>query len=177
METKADNAGRTAARRALIALMLLASGTAALFILDPVNLYLWIKAIHVIAVIAWMAGMFYLPRLFVYHADVRKGSDQSELFKVMEKRLLTVIIYPAMMIAWILGLWLAWDGFRFMAGWLHVKLAAVIALSALHGYLSRAVRDFAQDRNEKTARHWRMINEVPTVLMVIIVIMVIVKPF
>ena len=95
----------------------------------------------------------------------------------MERRLLTVIINPAMMIAWILGLWLAWDGFRFMAGWLHVKLAAVIALSGLHGYLSRAVRDFAEDRNEKAARHWRMINEVPTVLLVIIVIMVIVKPF
>lgn len=177
MEAKKENTGKTAARRAFIALSLLAAGTAALFTFNPENLYLWIKAIHVIAVIAWMAGMLYLPRLFVYHADVKKGSDQSELFKVMEKRLLTVIINPAMMIAWILGLWLAWDGFGFMAGWLHVKLAAVIALSALHGYLSRAVRDFAQDRNDKPARHWRMINEVPTVLMVIIVIMVIVKPF
>ena len=177
MDAKQENAGRTAARRAFIALLLLAAGITALFMIDPENLYLWIKAIHVIAVIAWMAGMLYLPRLFVYHSDVPKGSDQSELFKVMERRLLTVIINPAMMVAWILGLWLAWDGFRFMAGWLHVKLAAVIALSGLHGYLSRAVRDFAEDRNEKAARHWRMINEVPTVLLVIIVIMVIVKPF
>ena len=166
-----------AGRRAIVALSLFAAGTAILLLLGPENLYLWIKAIHVIAVIAWMAGMLYLPRLFVYHCEVPKGSDQSELFKVMEKRLLTVIINPAMMIAWILGLWLAWEGFGFNAGWLHVKLAAVVALSAFHGYLSRSVRGFAADRNDKTSRHWRMMNEVPTILMIIIVIMVIVKPF
>lgn len=166
-----------AGRRAIVALSLFAAGTAILLLLGPEDLYLWIKAIHVIAVIAWMAGMLYLPRLFVYHCEVPKGSDQSELFKVMEKRLLTVIINPAMMIAWILGLWLAWEGFGFNAGWLHVKLAAVVALSAFHGYLSRSVRDFAADRNDKTSRHWRMMNEIPTILMIIIVIMVIVKPF
>lgn len=177
MDAKRESEGRTAARRAIAALAILGAGTAALFLLDPQNLYLWVKAIHVIAVIAWMAGMLYLPRLFVYHCDVPAGSDQSALFKLMEKRLLSVIINPAMMIAWIMGLWLAWDGFRFTGTWLHVKFAAVIALSAFHGYLSRAVRDFAHDRNTKPARHWRMVNEIPTVLMIIIVIMVIVKPF
>lgn len=177
MEVDVKNDGRLAGKRAFAALAILAICTAALFLLKPESLYLWIKAVHVVAVIAWMAGSLYLPRLFVYHADVPKGSDQSELFKVMEKRLLTVIMNPAMMIAWVLGLWLAWDGFGFKGGWLHVKLVGVIALSAFHGYLSRAVREFAQDRNGKSARHWRMINEIPTVLMLIIVIMVIVKPF
>jgi protoporphyrinogen IX oxidase len=177
MDARQARDGKVAARRAFAAIALLALGTAALFFLDPDTLYLWIKAVHVIAVIAWMAGTLYLPRLFVYHADAPKGSDQSELFKIMERRLLTVIINPAMMIAWILGLWLAWDGFGFKGGWLHAKLVAVIALSAFHGYLARAVRMFARDSNEKTARHWRLMNEVPTVLMVIIVIMVIVKPF
>ena len=177
MEAKVANNGRVAAKRAFSALAILAICTAALFLLKPESLYLWIKAVHVVAVIAWMAGSLYLPRLFVYHADVLKGSDQSELFKVMEKRLLTVIMNPAMMIAWVLGLWLAWDGFGFKGGWLHVKFLAVIALSGFHGYLSRAVREFAHDRNGKSARHWRMMNEIPTVLMLIIVIMVIVKPF
>lgn len=177
MEAKIANDGRVAAKRAVAALAVLAMCTAALFLLSPDTLYLWIKAVHVAAVIAWMAGIFYLPRLFVYHADVPKGSDQSELFKVMEKRLLTVIMNPAMLIAWILGLWLAWDGFGFKGSWLHVKFLGVIALSGFHGYLSRAVREFAHDRNLKPARHWRLMNEVPTVLMLIIVIMVIVKPF
>jgi putative membrane protein len=177
MDSAKAKEGKTAARRALVALVLLVAGTASLLLLDPENLYLWIKAVHVIAVIAWMSGLLYLPRLFVYHCDVPGGSEQSELFKVMEKRLLTVIINPAMMIAWILGLWLGWKGFGFNAGWLYVKFAAVVMLSAFHGYLSRSVRDFAADRNNKTARHWRMMNEVPTVLMLVIVIMVIVKPF
>jgi protoporphyrinogen IX oxidase len=176
MEAGSKNDGRLAAKRAFAALVILAVCTAALFLLNPESLYLWIKAIHVVAVIAWMAGSLYLPRLFVYHAEVPVGSDQSELFKVMEKRLLTVIMNPAMMIAWVLGLWLAWEGFGFNGGWLYVKFVGVIALSAFHGYLSKSVREFAYDRNTKSARHWRMMNEVPTVLMLIIVIMVIVKP-
>lgn len=151
--------------------------TAMLFWLAPESLYPWIKAFHVIAIIAWMAGMLYLPRLFVYHAETEVGSPQSETFKVMERRLLRGIINPAMVVAWALGLWLAWRGFGFQGGWLHVKLAAVVGLSAVHGYLSASVRRFAEDRNAKSSRHWRMMNEVPTLLMIVIVIMVIVKPF
>ncbi len=169
--------GAVAMRRAAIAVVVFVALTAALFWLAPDDLYAWIKAFHVIAVIAWMAGMLYLPRLFVYHADTAIGSEQSETFKVMERRLLRGIINPAMVIAWALGLWLAWRGFSFMGGWLHAKLAAVVALSAVHGYLSASVRRFAEDRNTKPARHWRMVNEIPTLLMIIIVIMVIVKPF
>jgi putative membrane protein len=140
-------------------------------------MYLWIKAAHVVAVIAWMAGMLYLPRLFVYHTAALPGSAQSETFKVMERRLLKAIINPAMIATWVLGLWLAWEGGFFRSGWLHGKLALVLILSGLHGYLSAATRAFAEDRNSKSARHWRIMNEVPAVLMVGIVILVIVKPF
>ena len=140
-------------------------------------MYEWVKALHVISVISWMAGLLYLPRLFVYHCDASPGSVQSETFKVMERRLLRAIINPAMMVAWVLGLWLAWRGFDFSGGWLHVKIALVVAMSAMHGYFSGAVRRFAEDRNDKPSRHWRIMNEVPTVLMIAIVILVIVKPF
>lgn len=140
-------------------------------------LYLWLKAFHVIAVIAWMAGMLYLPRLFVYHCDVPVGSPQSETFKVMERRLLKAIINPAMIAAWVLGLILAWQGGWFQAGWLHGKLLLVLVLSGVHGYLARFVKDFAADRNQRTARFYRVLNEVPTLLMIGIVILVIVKPF
>lgn len=139
--------------------------------------YLWIKAAHVIAVIAWMAGMLYLPRLFIYHCEAPAGSAQSETFKVMEGRLLRVIINPAMVLTWVLGLWLAWEGGFFTAGWLHAKLALVVALSGVHGYFAGAVRKFAADANTTSQRAWRMWNEVPTVLMIAIVILVIVKPF
>jgi putative membrane protein len=140
-------------------------------------MYLWIKAFHVIAVIAWMAGMLYLPRLFVYHCDAEKGSAQSETFKVMERRLLKAIINPAMIVAWVLGLYLAWDGGWFRSGWLHGKLALVLGLSAVHGLYARWVRDFAADRNTRPARFYRVWNEVPTLLLVGIVILVVVKPF
>ncbi len=152
--------------------LLIAAGT-----LFGEGAYLWIKAAHVIAVISWMAGMLYLPRLFIYHCDAPAGSQQSETFKVMEKRLLTLIINPAMILTWVLGLWLAWKGGFFSAGWLHAKLALVLALSGVHGYFSGAVRRFGQDRNTVSARGWRLWNEVPTVLMIAIVILVIVKPF
>ena len=140
-------------------------------------LYPWTKALHILSVIAWMAGMLYLPRLYVYHADAPPGSDKSETFKIMERRLLKGIINPAMGVTWVLGLYLAWDGGWFASPWLHVKLAAVIAMSALHGYFVRGWRAFAEDRNTRTAAHWRLMNEVPTLLLIIIVIMVIVKPF
>ena len=139
--------------------------------------YHWIKALHVIAIISWMAGMLYLPRLFIYHCDAEKGSVQSETFKVMEQRLLRIIINPAMIISWVAGLWLAWQASFYNQGWFLAKFALVLALSAAHGYFSSAVRAFAEDRNDKSPRHWRLVNEVPTVLMIAIVILVIVKPF
>ena len=163
--------------RMIVGLAVLAVLIAALFLLVPEDYYLWIKAIHVIAVIAWMAGMLYLPRLFVYHAEAAVGSDKSETFKVMERRLLRGIINPAMTVTWAAGLWLAWKVFAFHGGWLHAKIGLVVVMSALHGYLSAALRKFAEDRNEKSARHWRVVNEIPTLLLIAIVILVIVKPF
>jgi putative membrane protein len=139
--------------------------------------YDWLKAFHVIAVIAWMAGMLYLPRLFVYHCAAEPGSRQSEIFKTMERRLLKAIINPAMIATWGLGLWLAWSGPYLMAGWLHAKLALVLVLSGAHGLFARWVKDFAADRNRRSARFYRMVNEIPTLLMIAIVILAIVKPF
>ena len=140
-------------------------------------MYEWIKALHVIAVIAWMAGMLYLPRLFVYHSVAEAGSKQSETFKLMEHRLLKAIINPAMTVTWLAGLYLAWAGHWFSAGWLHGKLLLVIVLSGMHGFLARCVKDFAADRNTRSQKFYRTINEVPTVLMIGIVILVVVKPF
>lgn len=177
MADSAASSGAVATRRAVIAIVVFVALTLVLLYLAPDDLYLWIKAVHVIAVIAWMAGMLYLPRLFVYHADAERGSVQSETFKLMERRLYRAIINPAMVIAWAAGLWLAWKGFAFQGGWLHAKIALVVAMSGMHGYLGGAVRRFAEDRNEKPARHWRIVNEVPTLLMIGIVILVIVKPF
>ena len=141
--------------------------------------YDWLKALHVIAVIAWMAGMLYLPRLFVYHCDAEPGSVQSETFKVMERRLLRAIINPAMIAAFALGLlMLATPGaVDWGQGWVWVKAVLVIAMTALHGLLARWRGHFASDANRHTARFYRMVNEVPTALMIGIVIMVIVRPF
>ncbi|MBZ6077018.1 protoporphyrinogen oxidase HemJ [Microvirga puerhi] len=139
--------------------------------------YLWIKAFHVIAVISWMAGMLYLPRLFVYHCETPKGSIQSETFKIMERRLLKAIINPAMIATWVLGLILVWQGGWYASGWFHAKFLLVLILSGVHGFLSKTVKVFAADKNVRPAKFYRMINEVPTVLMIGIVILVIVKPF
>jgi protoporphyrinogen IX oxidase len=140
-------------------------------------MYEWIKALHVIAVISWMAGMLYLPRLFVYHCEAEPGSKQSETFKVMERRLLKAIINPAMIVTWLAGLYLAWKGHWYTSPWFHAKFLLVLAMSGVHGAFSRLVRDFAADRNTLSQKFYRIINEVPTVLMVLIVILVIVKPF
>jgi protoporphyrinogen IX oxidase len=140
-------------------------------------MYEWVKAFHIIAVIAWMAGMLYLPRLFVYHCDARSGSQQSETFKVMEQRLLKLIINPAMLATWALGLWLGLSGGWFAAGWLQAKILLVLLLSGLHGFMMRWVRDFARDHNRHSSRFYRIINEVPTVLMVATVVLAVVKPF
>lgn len=140
--------------------------------------YLWIKALHVIAVISWMAGMLYLPRLFVYHVDAPVGSQQSETFKIMERRLMRAIINPAMIVAWLSGLWMAWYVFHMKGGWLHAKLFIVfVLLSGFHGMLSRWRKDFEADRNQRPASFYRVMNEVPTVIMIVVVILVIVKPF
>jgi protoporphyrinogen IX oxidase len=139
--------------------------------------YEWLKAFHVIAIIAWMAGMLYLPRLFVYHCEAEPGSRQSETFKVMERRLLTMITNPAMAVSWVLGLWLVWAGGWYAAGWLHGKIALVLALSGVHGFFVRCVREFGADRNRRSQKFYRIINEVPTILMIGIVILAVVKPF
>jgi len=140
-------------------------------------MYEWIKALHIIAVIAWMAGMLYLPRLFVYHCEAEAGSKQSETLKVMERRLLKAIINPAMIVTWLAGLYLGWAGHWFSAGWLNAKLLLVLVLSGVHGLFSRFVKDFGADRNRRTQKFYRIINEVPTLLMVGIVVLVVVKPF
>jgi len=140
-------------------------------------MYVWLKAFHVIAIIAWMAGMLYLPRLFVYHCEAEPHSRQSETFKVMERRLLNVITTPAMAASWVLGLWLAWTGGFYVAGWLQAKVVLVLAFSALHGFFVRCVRDFALDENRHSQRFYRIINEVSTALLIGIVILAVVKPF
>jgi protoporphyrinogen IX oxidase len=137
----------------------------------------WIKALHVISVIAWMAGMLYLPRLFVYHAETVPGSESSERFKVMERRLLRGITNPAMIAVWILGPLLAWLTGAYLDTWLQIKFALVVVMSGMHGFFVRCWRDFEADRNTRSPRFYRIVNEVPAVLMVLIVILVVVKPF
>lgn len=141
------------------------------------DLFLWIKSLHVISIIAWMAGMLYLPRLFVYHVDTEIGSVQSETFKVMERRLLKAIINPAMVASWVFGLWMMYELAAWTDGWFHAKFALVFIMSGVHGHLSKCVKQFAQDKNTRSARYYRILNEVPTVLMIGIVILVIGKPF
>jgi putative membrane protein len=138
---------------------------------------LWVKALHILAVIAFMAGMLYLPRLFVYHADSAPGSAQSETFKVMERRLLKAIINPALIVVWLTGLWLAYDTGLYRSPWLQAKFALVLILSGLHGYFARLVKVFAADANIRSARFYRALNEVPTLVMILIVVLVVVKPF
>jgi putative membrane protein len=171
------SSGRRTANRAFLALVVFVAILAAVYAARPDDFVLYVKAFHVIAVISWMAGLLYLPRLFIYHSDAELGSDQSETFKMMERRLLKIIMNPAMMITWILGLFLAWDVYDFRGGWLHGKIALVILLTAVHVFFSRAVRSFAADQPRKSPRYWRMMNEIPTVLMIAIVILVVVKPF
>ncbi len=141
--------------------------------------YLWIKALHIIGVSAWMAGLLYLPRLFVYHAAVEPGSAQSETFKVMERRLLRAIMNPALAISLVTGGLLIANlgGEAWTSGWLHAKLVCVLGLFAMHGLMARWQRDFAGDRNGRSQMFYRVANEVPTVLMIGIVVFAVVKPF
>ncbi len=140
--------------------------------------YDWLRALHVIAVISWMAGMLYLPRLFVYHAQAEKGSDKSETFKIMERRLLKIIMNPAMIAAWIFGLsMLVANPALLSEPWMHAKLACVLILSGLHGFFAATVKKFARDANTRSNRFYRWINEIPALLTVIIVILAVAEPF
>ncbi|MDQ0457944.1 protoporphyrinogen oxidase HemJ [Rhizobium paknamense] len=169
--------GKKAARRAAIALVLFALAGLFFYSATAEQSYLWLKALHVIAIISWMAGLLYMPRLFIYHFDAPKGSVQAETFAVMERRLINVIMRPAMALSWILGLYLAWSVFGFQGGWLHAKIAAVICLTGVNEYFGVTAKAFARGDYRKTPGYWRAFNEVPTVLMIVIVILVIVKPF
>jgi len=142
--------------------------------------YAWIKAFHIMSVIAWMAGLFYLPRLFVHHVErAEPGSEMERVFQMMEYKLLKIIMNPAMIASWILGLLLVAIIYSSggAGGWLHVKLAFVVVLSAFHMWLAAKRRALAEGRNSLSGRQYRMANEVPTVIMVVVVIMAVVKPF
>lgn len=169
--------GRKAALRALMALLIFGFLAMLVFVVSPGQRYLWVKALHVIAVISWMAGMVYLPRLFVYHADAESDGDADMTFKVMERRLLKVIMTPAMLISWIAGLWLTYAAVFYIDVWFWIKFAAVVGMTAMHFYLARSVKRFERGENLIEAGRWRALNEIPTVLMIVSVIMVIVKPF
>jgi protoporphyrinogen IX oxidase len=171
------NDGKKAVGRALIALALFCLLAVGLFSADQGNRYLWVKALHIISVISWMAGMLYLPRLFIYHLDHEAGSAASETFKIMERRLFVAIMTPAMILSWVFGLWLAIEVFAFQGTWLHLKLTAVVVLTACHFYMGYAVKQFGKDIRVGTSRFWRLLNEVPTILMIVIVVLVILKPF
>jgi putative membrane protein len=138
---------------------------------------LWVKALHIISVIAWMAGMLYLPRLFVYHALAAKGSEASETFKVMERRLLKAIVNPSMILVFLTGFTLVYLTGDWRDGWWQAKLILVLGLAGLHGYFARCVRTFAEDANKRPARFYRILNEAPTILMIFIVVLAVVKPF
>ncbi|MDP2356535.1 MAG: protoporphyrinogen oxidase HemJ [Beijerinckiaceae bacterium] len=140
-------------------------------------MFVWIKVLHVLAIISWMAGLLYLPRLFVYHVEAAHGSIQSETFKVMERRLYRAIMTPAMVVAWATGIALIWYGGFISDGWLQAKLIFVIALTASHFHMGRIRRSFGNDANMKPQRYFRILNELPTILMIGIVIFVIAKPF
>lgn len=140
--------------------------------------YLILKALHIIAVISWMAGMLYLPRLFVYHADAEPGSEKSEIFKIMERRLLRFILNPAMIAAWIFGLLMLWANPTLLqAGWMHAKLGCIFFMTGVHHVFARWRKTFDADKNTRPAKFYRIWNEVPTVLMIVIVIMAVVEPF
>lgn len=143
------------------------------------GIYPWIKALHIMAVIAWMAGLFYLPRLFVYHAErAMVGSELDQTFQIMEAKLLRVIMNPAMIVAWVAGLtMIAMGAFDWGSVWAWVKILSVIAMSAAHGWMAARRKEFAAGANTRTGRAYRLFNEVPTVLMVLIVVAVVVRPF
>ena len=139
--------------------------------------YLWVKALHIIAVIAWMAGMLYLPRIYVYHADAEAGSAASETFKIMERRLLRAILNPAMIASWLLGLMLVAHLDLWSAPWMHAKFALLLGMQLIHAGFARWRWQFAKDENRHAARFYRRVNEIPTVLLIGIVLLVVLRPF
>ncbi len=143
------------------------------------HLYPWTKAVHIVALIAWMAGLLYLPRLFVYHCEAGPGTEGSETFKVMERRLYKLIMTPAMLVTFTFGIILALTPglVDWHAGWFYVKLVSVILLAGVHGAMNKWRKDFLEDRNRRPQRFFRIANEVPTVLMLVAVVMVVVQPF
>lgn len=175
MNTPVESGNRSGLRAG--AALLFFAAVAVLTYVLAADHYLWFKAFHIMAVIAWMAGLFYLPRLFIYHSETVAGSEASELFKTMESRLYRFIMNPSMMMAWVFGLLIAWEGLWFSWGWLHVKLVGVVALTAAHVYFGRALKAFGRDERPGSQRHWRIMNEVPALLMILVVLMVVLKPF
>lgn len=170
------NAGRT-----IVVLVVAAVLVAALFLLVPESAILWVTAAHVFFIVAWMAGMLYLPRLFVYHTECGANSAQAETFKTMERRLLKGIMTPSMLVTWVFGIWLAINGGWFAMdggnGWLHAKIALVIVMSGVHGFYAGSTKRFARGQLRQSSKFWRLMNEVPAVLLALILILVIVKPF
>jgi len=144
--------------------------------MQDIEFYDIVKILHIVAVISWLAGLLYLPRIFVYHAQVVTGSETDQIFQIMEKRLLRYIMLPSMLLVFIFGFYLAFQiGFEFV--WLHIKLTLVLILAGYHGFLARCRKNFAQGENKYSQKFYRLINEVPTVLMIFIVALVILKPF
>jgi protoporphyrinogen IX oxidase len=174
---EAADSHKKAGPRAFLALCVLAGSIFLIYIIDNERFYLWMTAAHVLAIISWMAGLLYLPRLFINHIEAPVGSATAETFAAMEQRLLKIIMTPAMILSWGFGLYLAYSGGHFGEGWFQFKLLAVVLMSASHMYMAKAVKTFASGQNTKTQKHWRLVNEVPTLLMIAIVIMVVVKPF
>lgn len=176
-DSNSTAAGGQALRRAAIAIAIFLLLAALLYLVAPEDFYPWAKAIHVIAVISWMAGMLYLPRLFVYHADTERGSQQSETFKVMERRLYRGIMMPAMIGSWGFGLWLGILGGWFTGvSWLWLKLIFVLGLTAYHHQLDAYRKAFVNDANQHSQRFYRMINEAPTLILLAILVLVVLKP-
>jgi protoporphyrinogen IX oxidase len=174
----AQASGNAKARgRAGLALVIFLLGVGFIYWLQPADLYLWLKAVHVIAVISWMAGMLYLPRLFINHIPAARDSELDMTLRGMEQRLMRIIMTPAMLISWVLGLWLGWAGGYFAEPWFIIKLLGVFGMTAAHGWFAGSIKKFANGTNSLTARQWRIANEVPTLLLILIIIMVIVKPF
>ncbi len=140
-------------------------------------MYEWVKVAHILSVISWMVGFLYLPRLMVYHFSSPVGGEASETFKIMERRLLKGIMTPAMILSWVFGLWLMVLIAGWTQAWFIAKLFLVLILSVFHMIAARWVREFAEDKRERSGRFYRVVNEIPAVLMVFIVILVIIKPF
>lgn len=177
LQGDSKNTGGSAGFKASVAIAIFLVAAGLIWVLEIGDLYSWLRVFHLIAVISWMAGLVYLPRLFVYHANAETGSDQSETFKLMERRLLKLIMTPAMIIAWIFGLALAFHINAFVEIWFILKFALVFAMSGFHGFLAKSVKLFEKDANEIAASKWRLYNEVPTILMILIIVFVVIKPF